>query len=93
MPRPSPEELLRPVVRLGLYVLGQADRHRSRSGGIGEDPHGAEERVLELLRSLHPVEKARHGTKGVVHRQVASVELLELLEHRVTGPCCEDVRG
>ena len=79
------EQFVRPVVRLGLHVLGQADGHSSRRGGIGEDPHGAEERVWELLRPLHPVEEAGHGTEGVVHRQVASVELLELLQHRVTG--------
>ena len=87
------EQLLRPVVGLGLHVLGQADRHRPRSGGIGEDPHGSEERVRELLRSLHPVEKARHGTKGVVHRHVASVELLELLKHRVTARVAKTSEG
>ncbi len=93
MPCPPLEQLVRPVVGLGLDVLRQADGRRTRRGGVGEHSHRPQQRVHKLLGSLHTIEETGHRAEGVVHRHVTPVEVLELLKHRVAGAGCEDVRG
>ena len=49
------EELQRPVVRLGLDVLGEADGDGAGVGRVGEYAHGARKGHHELLGAVHAV--------------------------------------
>ncbi len=87
------EELGRPLVRLGLDVLGQRQGHRAGLDGVGEHPHGLEGGRDQGLGAGDPVEVAGDGPKGVVDREVARVRHLELLQHGIGGPGGEGVAG
>jgi len=80
---PLGQELQGVVVDLALHVLGQGHRHGARLGRIGEDPHRVDHGAHELLGPRDPVPVLAHGLEGVVGRDVAVVELLELLEDGV----------
>ena len=47
----SREELVRPVVRLGLHVLRQGDGDRAGLGRVGEHPHRGEQRGRAAARA------------------------------------------
>ncbi len=85
------EQLLRPVERLGLDVLGQRERHGAGLGRIGQHPHRGQQRGRQLLGPVDPVPEARHRPEGVVDRHVVGGRVLELLQHRRGDPGGEDV--
>ncbi len=87
------EELLRPVVGLGLDVLGQRERHRAGLDGVGEDPHRLERGRDQGFRPGDAVEVLRHRAQAVVDRYVTGVRDLQLLEDRVGDAGGEDVAG
>ena len=75
------EQLVRELVRLGLHVLRERQRHRARLGRVGQHAHGAEQRGHELLGPLDPVPELRHRAERVVDRVGERAVVLELLEH------------
>ena len=83
VPHAFGQELFRVVVRLGLDVLGQRERHRAGIRGAGEHAHGGERRRDQLLRTRDAVPVARDGCEGVVHARVAARRNLELLQDRI----------
>ena len=83
VPHALAEQLDRPVVGLGLDVLGHGQDDGSGLGGVGEHPHGAQQRGDELLGAVDPVEEAGHGAEAVVDRDVETGGVLQLLEDRV----------
>ncbi len=87
------EELVRPVVRLGLNVLRESERHGSGLDRVGEHAHGVQGGGDERFRPGDPVEVPRHRAQAVVHRHIARVRDFELLEHRVGGAAGEGVAG
>lgn len=87
------EELVGPVVGLGLDVLGQREGDRARLHRVGEDAHRLEGRRDQGLGAGDAVEVPRHRAQGVVDRHIARVGDLELLEHRVGDAGREDVAG
>ncbi len=87
------EEALRIVVRLGLRVLAQRQRHRSARRRIGQHVHGARQRRDDLLRPRDAVEIARHRAEAVVGRDRAVREILDLLQHRIGAAVGEHVAG
>ncbi len=92
-PGPLGEELLGPVVRLRLHVLGQGEGHGAGRGGVGEDPGGFEGGRDQGLGAADPVEVHRDGPQAVVDGHVARGRELELLEDGVGGPGREGVAG
>ncbi len=93
VPGPVGEELLRPVVRLHLYVLWQREGDGAGLRGVREHPHGLEGRGDQGLGAGDPVEVAGDGPQGVVDGDVPGVRNLQLLQHRVGGPRGEGVPG
>ena len=93
VPHPLGEELLGPVVRLGLHVLRQRDRHRAGLGRVGEHPHRAQQGGGQLLGPPHPVEEPRQRAERVVDAHVVAVGLLQLLQHGAGDAGGEDVAG
>ncbi len=93
VPGPVGEELLGPVVRLGLYVLRQREGDRAGLDGVGEHPHGLEGGGDQRLRPVHAVEVAGDGPQRVVDRHVARAGDFELLEDGVGGAGGEGVAG
>ena len=93
VPHASAEELDRPVMSLGLDILGHGDDDGAGLGGVGEHTHGVQKRGDELLRAVDPVEEARHGAEAVVDGQVEGGGVLDLLEHRVRDAGGELVGG
>ena len=87
------EQLDRPVVRLGLHVLRQRQRHRAGLGRVGEHPHRRQQGRRQLLGPPDPVEVARHRPERVVDRHVTGVRRLELLQHRGRAAGREGVGG
>ena len=80
------------VVALALHVLGQGDAAGSGLGGVGENPHGADQGGHDLLGPGHPVPVLAHGLEGVVGGDGQGAALLQLLEHRVRLAGGEGVR-
>ncbi len=78
-PHPLGEELLRPVVRLGLHVLRQRQGHRAGLHRVGEHPHRVQCGGDQRFRPPDPVEVARHRPQAVVDRDVPGVRDLQLL--------------
>ncbi len=87
------EELDRPVVGLGLNVLGQGDRHGTGLGRVGQDAHAAQQRGDQLLGTVDAVEEARDGAERVVDGDVQRGRILELLKDRVGDAGRELVGG
>ena len=82
MPDPLVEQLNRPVVRLGLHVLGEAERDRAGLGGIRQDSHRRQQGRRQLFGTPDPVEVPRDRPESVVHRDVARVRKLQFLQQR-----------
>ena len=93
VPHALGEELDRPVVGLGLNVLGQSNRHGTGLSRIGQDAHAVQERGNQLLGTVDAVKEARHGTERVVDGHVERGRILELLEDRVRDAGRELVGG
>ena len=93
VPHARGEQLLVPVVRLGLDVLRQRERHRAGLSLVGEHPHRAEHRGRKLLRTPDPVEEPRQRPERVVDRHVVAARQLQLLQHGAAHPGGEDVAG
>ena len=93
VPHALGEELDRPVVGLGLNVLGQGDRHGTGLGRVGQDAHAVQERGDQLLGTIDAVEEARDGTERVIDSHVERGRILELLEDRVRDAGRELVGG
>ena len=83
VPHTLGEELDRPVVGLGLNVLGQGDRHGTGFSRVSEDAHTGQQRGDQLLGTVDAVEEARHRTERVVDGDIQRGRILELLENRV----------
>ena len=92
-PRARSEELDGPVVRLGLHVLRQRDRHGAGLDRIGQDAHRRDEGGRQLLGAADAVEEARERAEGVVDRHVSGIRRLELLEHRRADAAREGAGG
>ncbi|GGZ78694.1 hypothetical protein GCM10010389_15290 [Streptomyces echinoruber] len=92
-PGPLGEELLRPVVRLGLHVLRQGEGDRAGLDRVGEHPHRLQRRRDQRLRAGDPVEVPGDRAQAVVDGHVARVGHLQLLQHRVGGAGGEAVAG
>ena len=86
------EELRRPVERLGLHVLGQADRHGASLGRVGQHPHRGERARDQLLGPVDAVPEPRDRFESVVDGDVQTARVLQLLEHGVRHTGGEDVR-
>lgn len=87
------EELLRPVVRLDLHVLGQRQCHGAGLRRVGQGPHRLEGGRDQGLGAGDPVEVAGDGAQAVVDGDVTREGDFELLEHGVCGPGREGVPG
>jgi hypothetical protein len=93
VPGPLGEELLGPVVRLGLYVLRQGEGDGAGGGRVGEDAHRGEGGGDQRLGPGDAVEVAGDGPQAVVDGDVARVGHFELLEDGVGGAGGEGVAG
>ena len=80
-------------MRLGLHVLRDGDRGRAGFDGVGQHPHGAEQRGRQLLGPPDPVEVARQRLERVVDGDVAGGRQLQFLQHRRADPGGEGVGG
>ncbi len=87
------EELVRPVVGLGLYVLGEREGDRARLHRVGEDAHGLQGGRDQGFRAGDAVEVPRDRAQTVVDRHVSGVRRFQLLEDRVGDPGGEGVAG
>ncbi len=87
------EEALRIVEGFGLHVLAERQRHRAAIERIGQHLHGALQRRDDLLGPGDAVEIARDRAEGVVGRNRAVAEILDLLQHRIGRAVGEDVAG
>ena len=87
------EQLLRPVVGLGLHVLRQADGDGAGLGRIGQHPHRRQQRGDELLGALDAVPVAGDRAQRVVDRDVVGARVLEFLQHGAGRASGEDVAG
>ena len=81
------------VVRLGLHVLAEGERHRPAFGRIGQHRHRPVQRRHDLLGPDDAVEIARHRPEAVVGADRAVAEVLDLLQHRIGLAVGEDVAG
>ena len=86
-------KLLGKVVRLGLHVLRERERHGTRLRLVDEDAHRRQCRGHQLLRPFDAIEVARHRFQGVVDRDVAAPGILQLLQDRIGTPRCEHISG
>ncbi len=86
------KEVAGEVIALALHVLGQGDAARAGLGGIGEDPHGADEGGHDLLGACDAVPVLAHRLERVVGGHGQAAALLQLLEHRVRLAGGEGVR-
>ena len=93
MPHALGEELDRPVVGLGLNVLGQGDRDGAGLGRVCQHAHTGQQRRDQLLGTVDTVEEAGHGAESVVDGDVQRHRVLELLEDRVRDAGRELVGG
>ncbi len=91
LPHPWREQLIRPVVRLGLHVLRQGQGDRPGLRRVGQHPHRGQQRGRQLLRPPDPVEEHRHRAQRVVDRHVVAGRVLEFLQHRPGLPGSEHV--
>ena len=91
VPDPLGEQLVGQVVRLGLHVLRQRERHRTGLGRVGQDARRVQQRRRELLGTVDAIEVHRHGTEDVVDRDVALLQVLELLQDGAGDPGREGV--
>jgi hypothetical protein len=87
------EELLGPVVRLGLHVLRQGEGDGAGFDRVGEHAHRVEGGGDQRLGAGDPVEVAGDRAQGVVDGQVRLDGVLQLLEQRVGGAGREVVAG
>ena len=85
------EEALGVVVGLGLHVLAEGEADRAAVDGVGHRAQRPGERGQEVLGAGEAVEVAGDRLEGVVGRDGAVVEVLDLLEHRVGAAVGEDV--
>lgn len=93
VPHAVGEELVGPVVRLGLNVLRESESYGTCLDGVGEDPHRLQRSRDQRLGARDTVEVPRHRTQTVVDRHVAGVRDFELLEDRVRRAGREGVAG
>ena len=93
VPDPPGEQLLGPVVRLGLHVLRQREGHGAGLGRVGEHAHRGEQRGRQLFGPVDPVEEPGDRPERVVDRHVVRARVLQLLQHRAGDPGREDVAG
>ena len=87
------EKAFRVVEGLRLHILAERQRHRTAIERIGQHLHGALQRRDDLLGPGDAVEIARDRTEGVVGRDRAVAEILDLLQHRIRRAIGEDVAG
>ena len=95
-PRPAPaaadvpgafgEQLLGPVVGLGLDVLRQREVTAPVVAGSVRARMAPSRAVGQLLGAVHPVEEHRDGAQGVVDRDAGIARVLELLQHARPRP-------
>jgi len=83
------EERLGPVMRLGLDVLAQGQRHGPALDRVGQHLHRTRQRGQKLLGPGDPVPPARDRPEAVGDAQGGVVEVLDLLQHRV-GPAARE---
>ena len=93
MPHALGEEFDRPIVGLGLNVLGQGDRDGAGLGRVCQHAHTGQQRRDQLLGTVDTVEEAGHGAESVVDGHVERGRVLELLEDRVRDAGRELVGG
>lgn len=93
VPHAVGEELVRPVVRLGLNVLRESESYGACLDRVGEDPHRLQRRRDQRLGARDTVEVPRHRAQTVVDRHVTGVRDFELLEDRVRRAGREGVAG
>ena len=79
------EEACRIVVRLGLHVLAEGERHRSALGRIGQHRDRPVQRRHDLLGARDAVEIARDRAEAIVGADRSVAEVLDLLQNRI-GP-------
>ena len=91
MPHALGEELVRVVIGLRLHVLRQRERDRPGRRGTHQHAHRREGGGDDLLRTRDAVPVARDGLERVIHRHVAAVRHLELLQDRIGNTRGEDV--
>ena len=87
------EKRLRILIRHGLYVLRQRERHRAAQGRVGQHPDRSRQRGQQLLGMHDAIEVARHRPQAVVGRDAAVVEIFDLLQHRIGGARRKHVAG
>ena len=93
VPHALGEEFDRPIVGLGLDVLGQGDRDGAGLGRVCQHAHTGQQRRDQLLGTVDTVEEAGHGAESVVDGHVERGRVLELLEDRVRDAGRELVGG
>ena len=93
VPDASCEQARRPVVRLRLHVLREADGDRSGLRRVGQHAHRGDQGRRKLLGTPDPVEVLRDGAEDVVDGDVTGVRQLELLQQGRRAPVGERVRG
>ena len=87
------EERLRIVERLGLHILGHAERHRPAFGGIGQHLHRARQRGQQLFRPGDAIPIARHRPEAIIGGDRGIAEILDLLQHRIGPAAGIDIAG
>ena len=86
-----PQKIFRAIKSVGLNILRQGQADRPTGGRVGHELHSAGQGRENLLGTGDAVKVTRDGAKGIVHAQVALLETLQLLQHRVGRTRAEGV--